>query len=178
MKRWERVRRRDLFRSPVFRIREDTVVSPRTGEELPFYVLECDDWVNVVAFTADDRLILVRQFRQGREEFSLEIPGGVVEAGEDPAEAARRELREETGYGCEAVTPLGWVAPNPAIQTNRCHTYLARGCRYEGEPTPDEGEDLEVELLPAGEVRAAILDGRIRHSLAVVGLCLHAMREG
>jgi len=176
MKRWERTGRRYLFRSPVFRIREDTLVSPRTGGSLPFYVLECDDWVNVVAFTTADELVLVRQYRQGREELSLEIPGGVVEPDEPPADAARRELREETGYTCEAIEPLGWVAPNPAIQTNRCHTYLATGCRYEGEPTPDEGEDIEVELMPAAQVRDALREGTIRHSLVVAGLYLYELR--
>ncbi|MBU1702225.1 MAG: NUDIX domain-containing protein [Candidatus Eisenbacteria bacterium] len=124
MREWKLTSRRTLFESAPFRLREDRLVSPRTGDEAPYYVMECADWVNVVALTDDDQLVLVRQYRFGRETFTLEIPGGVVERGEDPAIAAARELREETGYACGAIEPLGWHEPNPAIQNNRVHSFV------------------------------------------------------
>ncbi len=172
MRPWTLISRRTALSLGPFRIREDRLRSPRTGAETPFYVLECDDWVNVVALTDDDRLVLVRQYRAGREHETLEIPGGVVEPGEAPLDAAVRELREETGHAAETVVPLGTVEPNPAIQANACHTFLALGCRRVGALRPDDGEDLEVELLPLSELDDALRGGRIRHALAVAALHL------
>ena len=152
------------------RARFDTMEHPRTGKRLRRLVLETPDWINVVARTEDGRLVLVRQFRFGADEVTTEIPGGVVDPGETPEDAARRELREETGYTGGRWSPLGSVDPNPAFQDNRCHHWLAEGVRRTREPAPDPGEDIEVALLEADEVRAAIADGRIRHSLVICAL--------
>jgi 8-oxo-dGTP pyrophosphatase MutT (NUDIX family) len=112
----------------VFRLRRDLIRSPRDGGELPFYVLETGDWVNIIPITPDGRVVLIRQYRYGRDAVSLEIPGGQVD-GEEPAVAAARELLEETGYAGDPPVHLGTVAPNPAIQNNRCHTFLATNVR-------------------------------------------------
>jgi len=151
----------------IFRVRSFCARSPRTGEDRTFTRIETADWVNVVATTEDDHVILVRQWRHGREAFTLEIPGGIIDPGEDPAAAAARELLEETGYAGEPPEYLGTVDPNPAILTNRCHTYRIRLARRVADQTPDPGEDLAVVTMPHAEVPAAVAEGRIEHALVI-----------
>ncbi len=164
---WEREGEEETHDFEIFRIRRYRARSPRTGDLLPFTTIDPADWVNVIALTSDDRVILVRQFRHGTEEVALEIPGGVIDTGEDPAAAAVRELLEETGYAGAAPIHLGTVQPNPAIMSNRCHTYLVSDCERVAEPDLDPGEDIAVETMPAAAVEAAVAEGRIAHSLVI-----------
>ncbi len=161
----------------VFRIRKDVSVSPVKGTEHAFFVLEGTDWVNVVALTDAGEMLFVRQWRHGTEEETLEIPGGCVDPGDaSPLAAVKRELREETGYDSDDWTELGWVSPNPAIQANRCFTFLARGCRKVGEPSPDGTEDLRVETIPEAEVPRLVRDGHIRHALVLAAFHWYGLR--
>ncbi len=112
----------------------------------------------------------MRQFRFGSGTVTTEIPGGVVDEGEEPEETARRELREETGYTAERWTYLGAVEPNPAFQTNVCHHYLAEHARRTHDLELDQGEDIAVDTLDLREVRARIASGKIRHSLVICAL--------
>ena len=165
---WPLERREVLLDARVFRVRKDVRVSPVKGSAHAFYVLEGADWVNVVARTVAGELLFVRQWRPGAEEETLEIPGGTVDPGDaSPLEAARRELLEETGHVSDDWEDLGWVHPNPAIQANRCHTFLARACRRVGEPATDGSEDLRVEAYPEAEVPGLVRAGRIRHALVL-----------
>ncbi|MEM6797482.1 MAG: NUDIX hydrolase, partial [Acidobacteriota bacterium] len=141
--------------------------SPRTGREGTYRVLEMPRWVNVVALTPGQEAVLVEQFRHGIASMTLEIPGGMVDAGEDPAAAASRELLEETGYAGDPPIFLGEVHPNPAIQDNLCATYLVENASLAAPPSPDEGEHIAVHLAPRGNLPELVRAGRITHSLVV-----------
>ena len=154
----------DLF---IFKARIDDRRHPRSGQVLPRVALEAPDWVNVIAVTIEGLVILVRQFRFGSGAVSTEIPAGMVDPGEQPLAAARRELLEETGFAAERWTGLGSVDPNPAFLGNRCHLWLADGCRKVAEPQMDGGEDIALAFWPLDAVRQAIRSGDIDHSLVV-----------
>ena len=170
---WEHLSTERLVRFKVFDVLRCQRRSPRTGAEIGMFTIQTLDWVHVVALDDEGRLILVRQYRHGPCTFSIELPGGAISKGEDPARAAERELLEETGYAAGRLRPLGSVNPNPAIFGNRCFTYLASGCRRVAEPELDRGEDLEVIVADRALVDAWIRDGSIDHALVLAGLCLH-----
>jgi 8-oxo-dGTP pyrophosphatase MutT (NUDIX family) len=154
----------------LFRQRWDTLENPRNGRALRALVLEARDWCNVVARTPDGRFVLVRQYRFGTQRVTTEVPGGVVERDEEPLAAARRELREESGYVAARWTELRPVAPNPAFLDNRCHHFLAEDARPTSAQELDPGEDIAVVTWSADEVRAAIARGELDHSLALTAL--------
>lgn len=162
---WRRVRSEAGPDFHIFRVRFDWAVSPRTGDEGRYVVLECPDWVNVIATTVDGQVILVRQYRHGIDAVELEIPAGMVGDGEEPLAAAQRELAEETGYSGGQWTLLGRVRPNPAYQNNWCYNFLAEGVSLTGEPHLDPGEAISVELHPLAETSELIASGAITHAL-------------
>jgi ADP-ribose pyrophosphatase len=151
----------------IFQLYQMKAKSPRTGHYRRLSVLHATDWVNVVALTSDNEVVLVRQFRHGTREFTLEIPGGMVDPGETPAQAAGRELLEESGYAGDAPIALGAVSPNPALFNNHCHTYLIENCRKVAEPELDHGEDIEVLTRPLDEIPKIIASGGIDHALVI-----------
>ncbi len=144
--------------------------SPHTGRSHDFTRLECPAWVNVVAFTPlaeGGELLVVEQFRHGIDASTLETIGGVCEPGEDPAGTARRELLEETGHVSDRWVSLGWCSPNPAVQDNRCHLFLALDCRSVAELHLDPSEELRVWAVPWKEWRAKLGSGEIHHALVL-----------
>ncbi len=151
----------------VFSLRRDRARSPRTSETHDFYVLESPSWVNIIPVTPTKEVVLIRQYRFGIRDMTLEIPGGLMEASDSPEEAARRELREETGYREETLIPLGIVHPNPAIQNNLCYTFLAENVFPVGQLIQDEREDIEVVLQPLPEIPRLIREGAISHALVI-----------
>lgn len=166
MRPWPVLSRTPVADYGIFRVRRDRCVSPRTGQAHDFSVLETADWVNVIALTPDERVVLIDQYRFGTERVTLEIPGGMIDPGEAPLCAGERELLEETGYTAEALTVLGHVEPNPALQPNRCYTVLAMGCRPQpGGQALDEREDIGVRTVPLVEVPLLFARGEIRHAL-------------
>ncbi len=132
-----------------------------------FYRIDAPDWVNVVALTAEGQVVLIRQFRHGAAKVTLEVPGGMVDAGEAPADAAARELLEETGYAPATMRKIGEVSPNPALFGNRLHSFLAEGCVKVKEPHGDPHEDIEVELVDLDRVDALLAQGAIDHALVM-----------
>jgi 8-oxo-dGTP pyrophosphatase MutT (NUDIX family) len=159
----------------VFNLRTDRAQSPRTGNVHDFFVLESSSWVNVIPLTPQNEVVMVRQYRHGIREVTLEIPGGLVEDHDSPEVAARRELLEETGYREESLIPLGFVYPNPAIQNNLCYTFLAKNVYATGMQSQDEREDIEVILRPLEEVPALIRKGVITHSLVIAAFYRYYM---
>ena len=162
---WRRIDSRRRQRCRIFDLDEVRFQSPDGRPPGSFWVIDAPDWINVIPLTPDRQVLLVRQYRFGVEEFSLEIPGGMCDPGEDPLRTAQRELREETGYEAREMIELGWVHPNPAVQTNRCHSYLARDVVRVGDPQPDPNEQLELVSVPLDEVHELLATGKITHSL-------------
>lgn len=166
---WKMVREHPADDHRVFRVYRRDAEHPQTGAVRTFSIIHSSDWVNVVALTPDDRVVLVRQYRHGIGRQTLEIPGGMVDPGETPLEAAQRELREETGYATARWREIGLVEPNPAIQTNRCHTFLALDVERVGELALDPGEALVVETAPLSALDGLVRGGAITHALVVAG---------
>ena len=168
---WQKIGSRRLGDYRIFTVRSDEKVSPRTGQKHDFFIIDCVDWVNVVAITPDDQLVMVEQFRHGTNTVELEIPGGIMDSGESsPIETGVRELREETGYEGRNARLLGNVFANPAIMSNTCHTVIIEDCALKHAVEWDSGEDLVTRLVPIVDVPQLISTGKIRHPLVVVAL--------
>jgi len=167
---WECIRTASGPDLKLFRVRFDWMKNPRNSHTVKATVLEAPDWVNVVALTPGEKVVVVRQYRFGTQETTTEIPAGIVELGETSQEAAIRELKEETGYSSEEWEYLGYVEPNPAFLNNRCHHWLAKNVEQFMQPELDEGEDLSVSEMSLEEIRREIVEGRFLHSLAITAL--------
>ena len=164
---WTRLGSSEVYEASIFTVRKERSRSEQSGREHEFDILETSDWVNVIAVTEEGNVALIRQYRHGTREVTLEIPGGMVEADEPPLQAARRELAEETGYTAGHWEQIGVVEPNPAFQTNRTYTFIARGARRTTEPRPDPNEEIEVEEQPLEEIPGLMRDGTIKHALVI-----------
>ncbi len=171
--RWQRLGHELRLRTRIFDIHGVRYRHPVRGSEREFVVVESPDWVNVVAVTPDQRVVLVRQFRFGIDAFSLEIPGGVMELGEDPVAAGLRELREETGFSGVRARLLGSVHPNPAIQANRCHYVLVEAAERVHDLEWDADEEIHVETLPIATALELVRTGGITHALVLNALLLY-----
>jgi 8-oxo-dGTP pyrophosphatase MutT (NUDIX family) len=152
----------------IFQARQVWRQSPRTGDVHTFYVLESQDWMNVIPLTAEGKVVLIHQYRHGTGEVTLEIPGGLVDEDDgDPARTAARELREETGYEAREIIPIGHTRPNPAFLNNTCYTFLALDACLVGSPELEGAEDIAVEEVQLASIRELIRIGRITHSLTI-----------
>lgn len=164
---WTRRQSKTVADCRVFKVREDFCERDSDGKEASFFVIENPDWVNVIALTANSEVVLIEQFRHGSEETILEIPGGMLDAGEDKESAAKRELLEETGYSSGEMVFLGKSRPNPAIQDNWIYHYAALNCEKTGETDFDEHESVVTKLVSLKEISGLIESERITHSLVL-----------
>lgn len=171
IKPWDKIASQPLADYRIFRLRTDRAISPRTRQPHDFIVIDSVNWVNVVAVTPDQRLVMIEQYRHGSGTVELEIPGGMMDPHDSSPEAAAvRELREETGYAGQDPRVIGEIFPNPAIMSNTCYTILLENCRCVHPVEFDHGEDLVTRLVHVSEIPGLVAAGKIKHSLVVVGL--------
>ena len=151
------------------RFRVDKCALPN-GKFLDATIFEFRSWANIVALTKNNEVVLIKQYRHGVKEVLWEIPGGVVEDGEDPLDGVKRELLEETGYTASEFIRVGTLYPNPALQTNTMYCFLALEAEKVTEQSLDDGEDIEVHLVPLNELVPMIQSGQFIHALQVAAL--------
>lgn len=164
-------------RHPFPKFRMDNCELP-SGKPYKAFVLEFDAWANVLAITKNNEVVLIRQYRHGVQDVLFELPGGVVDEGEDPLEGAKRELLEETGYGGGNIVEVGRVYPNPAIQQNTLYCYLATDVEWVGEQDLDESEEIEVVLVPLDELVSMVQQGKLLHALNIAVVFQALIRLG
>ncbi|MDR2049554.1 MAG: NUDIX hydrolase [Treponema sp.] len=176
---WKEGESRELFRSKIFSIRETESRSPN-GETRSFTVMDAPDWVIVVPLLETERgrcFIMVRQWRHGSRELSLEFPGGVMEKGESAEEGAKREFEEETAYRALNLCRLGGMSPNPAIMSNRVHFYLAENLAPLPSQKLDDDEFVDVECIPVADVIGGMGKPPFVHALTAAALALYMSRR-
>lgn len=179
IKRWQTVRSETTFSTPWFSVRKDACIigdaqgnGEKTDESAPFYVIDTADWVCVVAITDAGDLVLVRQYRHGWGDITLELPAGEVHAGEDIITAARRELAEETGYLGGEVQLVASTSPNPARYSNQLHIVAIRGPAKLADLKNDPEEQTEPVTWPLTSVRDLLRDPTFVNSSQVGALAI------
>ncbi len=172
--KWKVLETTEIFKSGLFNLKSEKLQLP-DGRVMPrYYVMNFPDWVNVVPLTTEGEVILVKQYRHASGQVHLEVPGGSTDPhrNESMQEGARRELLEETGYDTQNMQ---WVAshyPNPALQTNQMHTYIAYDCKKVKEQELDEFEELELYFCTLDKLREHLYNGDISHSIMVASIAL------
>jgi ADP-ribose pyrophosphatase len=176
---WVKLGSREIYRNRILRLREDAYHFIPNDIKKDFTVIEFSDWVNVIPLTTEGDIVMIKQFRHGTDSVTLEIPGGLVEKDDNsPSVAALREMQEETGYFSDEMIHLGTVEPNPAIQTNHCHTFLARNAYLKSPQDFDPTESIKLELINAEKVLEMIRAGSITHGLVVAAFAFYMLWKG
>lgn len=167
LKKWQTLSTKKLADYFVVSVFAKERRSPITGKNHTFYTFEAPNWANIVAVTPDDKVIMVRQYRHGIDDFTLEFPAGIAEDGETSLDTIRRELLEETGYITESIELIGSVDTNPAFLNNKCYSYLARIVQKVDAQKLDETESIEAIEVPLSDIPGMIAEGKITHSLSI-----------
>ncbi len=176
---WRIIKDKKLVETPIFDLQEKYLDAPGQTIDHPFYVLNAPDWINIIALNDDDpeKIVLVEQYRAGIHESTLEIPGGMVDSGEDPLTAAKRELKEETGFESELWTSMGAVSSNPAILSNRTHLFLAEKCVKTAEQNTDGSEDITVHLTNLNHFFSLTAEGTVHHAIVVAAVGKYLLHQ-
>lgn len=175
---WKHKSSEEVADCRVFRVRRDRAVRESDQKESDFYVIESPDWINVIALTQENEFVLIEQFRHGAEEMHLELPGGLIDKGEEPLQAAMRELAEETGFTSSQWHLLGSSRPNPAIQNNTIFHFLALDCAKSVSTSFDENENISTTLASSDEVKELLRTGQMNHSLVVAAFQYYEFHSG
>jgi len=178
IEKWKTCSSEYIVRKSWATLRVDKCELPDGRIASEYYVLEYPNWVNAVAITEDEKVIMVRQYRHGSDIVSIEIPGGVIDGDEKPAEAIKRELLEETGYLFEDIELVSTVYPNPATSNNITYCYLAKDGKKVQEQALDEHEDIDIEFYTIPEVKEMLLNNQIPQALHVSGLMYAFLKLG
>ncbi len=174
---WRFVRSQTLREFRVLSACQHTYHFVPTGDERDFLVCDSADWVLIIPVTEDSQVVFVRQFRHGRGETVLEIPGGVMDPGESPMETAARELKEETGYVAKSIEIHGPLLPNPALNTAKVFVAVATSCSPDAVANPEPFEQIELDLRPLQSVSQMIAGGELRHALCIAAFALTGVHQ-
>ncbi len=147
------------------------------NHQAAFSIIKAPEWINVIALTDENEIVLVEQYRYGIEKPTLELPGGVVDEGEHPREASIRELKEETGYEGNEIVNLGKVSSNPAMMNNYTHTYLIKGCKKVSDQELDGNERINVHVMPLDDFLKLVANGGVHHSLVVAAVAKYLLSK-
>jgi 8-oxo-dGTP pyrophosphatase MutT (NUDIX family) len=162
---WREVAREPIVDCRVFSVERSIALSPVDAKPRTFHRIQSPTWAQILPITPDGQAVLVRQYRHGSQRVTLEIPGGLVDPGEDPAVAALRECLEETGYRAREAVSLGVVNPNPALFANRLYGYFATDVELESTVQNTSTELTEPVLVPVGDLPGMLTSGEIDHAL-------------
>ncbi|MEX2463626.1 MAG: NUDIX hydrolase [Balneolaceae bacterium] len=168
--KWDIVQDKKVYETPVFSLHEIKLIPDQKNTTVDFFVLDAPEWINVIALTPENEILLVEQYRAGIDQSSLEIPGGIVDENEDPLDAAKRELAEETGFTSEYWTKIGKASSNPAILNNYIHLYFAIDCIKTGQQEPDGTEDILVHQIPLKDFFDLIKNGTVHHAIVLAAV--------
>jgi len=172
-KAWKQVNTKYIIKNRWISLRQDECQLPTKKTINDYYVLEYPDWVNVVAITCEQEVVLVKQYRHGLGQVTLELPSGVVEVSDETAlETAKRELLEETGYSATSLIKTSALSPNPASHTNQTHSFLALNVTLTNAQALDETEDIEVVLMPLADLKAQAMQGAFSQAMHVASIFL------
>lgn len=175
MEKWVQISRESYSKEFLWEHKKIGYKSPTSGVEIKFDVLECSDWINIIAITKDKKVIMVEQFRSGTNEITLEFPAGGVDSSEDHEKAAIRELSEETGSSVKNLKLIGSSKPNPAFLSNTLWTYLSEDVVIDGTQNLDKTEEVKVVLVPLDKIDSMIQNGEISHSLTITSWCFYKL---
>ena len=165
------------YTTKIFKVLSREMKIESENHSATFSILDAPDWINVIALTPENEIVLVEQYRYGIEKPTLELPGGVCDPGESPFESSKRELLEETGYSSKDWENLGRVSSNPAMQTNYTHTFLAINCEKVAEQVLDGNERINVHVMPLVEFLDLVGKGEVMHSLVVAAVAKFLLSE-
>lgn len=166
--KWKLLGSEYLFRDTWFTVRKDKCERSDGKIIDPYYVFEFPEWVTALAVTADNQVLLVRQYRHALGEVGIELPGGCVDKTDENFEdAIRRELLEETGYAFESAHYLGKISSNPSTNSNLMHMFVATGGVKIKDQQLDENEEIEIFLLSFEELFQLLDEKRIVQSMHI-----------
>lgn len=165
--KWKMLSSRYVYDDRWFKARADSCEFPDGRIIEPYYVVELPDWCNTIVVTREERIILVRQYRYPVDQITYELPGGVIEKGESPIDAARREMEEETGYTSTDISFLMKLAPNPAINNNTAYFFLARNAVPTVSQNPDAFEDIDRVSFSKEEIWQLLQENKLQHGVQI-----------